>query len=192
MTVGHIDWVNNRMTLDRARRILHDQNWACAICHESFHSRPSDKGDRVIVVDRDYNGCCGYEKRFSCGRCIRGYLCRDCSSRLLATDALVSVGRDDWSDRAAAYLAGASAAAEARVAAEIAAAAAAPSYWDAPRRIGPRERQFINALDWLGTAVLVAVIGIPLFLFYAVMAVVGVLSAVGLTIEVLHLDPSFS
>jgi len=80
--------------------LLTDQEDACAICRKPFQhitgagfSQPGLRSD--IHIDHDHACCPG---RTSCGRCVRGLLCRSCNTGLAAIE-------DDSFQRAAlAYL----------------------------------------------------------------------------------------
>jgi hypothetical protein len=63
------------MTLDDYNRILEDQGGLCAN-PGCFNEPPAD---RRFDVDHDH-GCCPGEK--SCGKCVRGLLCRRCNHAL--------------------------------------------------------------------------------------------------------------
>lgn len=52
--------------------MLDEQNWVCSICGEECA-----KGR--LCIDHDHNCCSG---NFSCGKCIRGLLCRSCNGGL--------------------------------------------------------------------------------------------------------------
>lgn len=56
---------------ERLHDLLARQDMACAICRDPFTSPPT--------VDHDHTCCAGKE---SCGRCVRGLLCRGCNSML--------------------------------------------------------------------------------------------------------------
>ncbi len=51
-----------------------DQGESCALCHD-----PIDLFSRNTHVDHNHACCPGYR---SCGRCVRGILCRDCNRGL--------------------------------------------------------------------------------------------------------------
>jgi hypothetical protein len=57
-----------RMRLEDYDALFHRQNGACAICGE--------KSDESLHIDHDHNCCPG---RISCGKCIRGLLCKTCN-----------------------------------------------------------------------------------------------------------------
>ena len=59
------------VTPDRFDQILAEQGGGCAIC-----SSPQSELKHALVVDHDHSCCPG--KR-SCGRCVRGILCRACN-----------------------------------------------------------------------------------------------------------------
>jgi hypothetical protein len=54
--------------------LLEVQGYACAMCPAPFTE------DTVICVDHDH-ACCPDARR-SCGKCVRGLLCRDCNTAL--------------------------------------------------------------------------------------------------------------
>jgi Recombination endonuclease VII len=62
------------LTQERFRQLLEIQGHACAMGGEPFAE------DSVIFVDHDHN-CCDTEKA-SCGKCVRGLLCRTCNTAL--------------------------------------------------------------------------------------------------------------
>ncbi len=57
------------------------QEGKCAIC--SFLPNPADKSrfKRTLHIDHDHS-CCNDERNVSCGKCIRGLLCRSCNVML--------------------------------------------------------------------------------------------------------------
>lgn len=57
-------------TLEQYNEILHLQGGVCAICKLS---------EAPFVLDHDH-GCCNKDE--SCGRCVRGILCRKCNAGL--------------------------------------------------------------------------------------------------------------
>jgi hypothetical protein len=59
------------LTVDQFEKMRFGQNNRCAVCHEEFVVTPS--------VDHDH-GCCA--KTRSCGKCIRGLLCKRCNAGL--------------------------------------------------------------------------------------------------------------
>ena len=70
-------------------RMLLDQDGCCLICKRTFDEK------LVPHIDHDWN-CC--PQRRSCGRCIRGLLCKPCNGKL-------SVIEDkQWVDSAREYL----------------------------------------------------------------------------------------
>jgi Recombination endonuclease VII len=62
------------LTPERFAWLLEIQGNACGMCREPF----TENG--VICVDHDHR-CCDAE-RSSCGRCVRGLLCRSCNATL--------------------------------------------------------------------------------------------------------------
>ena len=69
-------------------RLLAEQGGVCAICGAPPNDRPLD-------IDHDHRCCPGVR---TCGRCIRGLLCRRCN-------LMVGFMESDAAPRAAAYLA---------------------------------------------------------------------------------------
>jgi Recombination endonuclease VII len=62
------------LTQEQFDRLLEVQGHACAMCHEPFD------GGQLIHVDHDH-ACCQKRNR-SCGKCVRGLLCRGCNIAL--------------------------------------------------------------------------------------------------------------
>lgn len=60
------------LTLEEYDRILDNQGGVCAICHQPPGSVP-------LCVDHDHSCCSGGR---SCGKCVRGLICRDCNEML--------------------------------------------------------------------------------------------------------------
>lgn len=60
------------ITKELFQKIIQDQGNCCAIC-----KAPGDW--QTLVIDHDHQ-CCS--KQFSCGKCIRGALCRKCNTAL--------------------------------------------------------------------------------------------------------------
>lgn len=60
------------LSLTEYEKILEDQGGVCAICKS-----PPDTKDTAMPVDHDHSCCPGNR---SCGKCIRGILCRYCNS----------------------------------------------------------------------------------------------------------------
>lgn len=71
-------WRGHHLSRQRYNEMLAAQDFRCAGCHQSL-----DEYGRPFDVDHDH-GCC--DSRYSCGKCIRGLLCRSCNLR----DALAS------------------------------------------------------------------------------------------------------
>ena len=67
------------LTVEQFDQMVEDQNNKCAACHEEFTSTPH--------VDHDH-ACC---PRGSCGKCIRGLLCRQCNTMLGKADDSIEV-----------------------------------------------------------------------------------------------------
>jgi hypothetical protein len=62
------------LTQEQFGRLLEGQKNACGMCHEPFAE------GSPICVDHDHT-CCPGEK-MSCGKCVRGLLCRSCNTAL--------------------------------------------------------------------------------------------------------------
>jgi hypothetical protein len=62
------------LTAERFGLLLAAQRNACGMCHEPFAE------GSPICVDHDHT-CCPGEK-MSCGKCVRGLLCRSCNTAL--------------------------------------------------------------------------------------------------------------
>lgn len=62
------------LTQDQFNRLLEIQQFACAMCEAPFH------GGQLVHVDHDH-ACCE-DKNKSCGKCVRGLLCRACNIAL--------------------------------------------------------------------------------------------------------------
>jgi hypothetical protein len=60
-----------KLSESEVQNILSAQNYCCAICDTDIATN--------FVIDHDHN-CCPKER--SCGRCIRGALCRNCNTGL--------------------------------------------------------------------------------------------------------------
>ena len=80
-------WIRFHMTPEEYQVRLDDQDGVCALCLQTCAT-----GDR-LGVDHDHACCPGWR---SCGKCVRGLLCRACNRSL----------RDDpaWHRRAIEYL----------------------------------------------------------------------------------------
>lgn len=84
------------LSQDRYEQMLVEQGNSCAVCQVSFSRKV------IPAVDHDHS-CCPRKRNTSnsCGRCVRGLLCRGCNT------ALGNLGDDvDRLLRAAIYLAG--------------------------------------------------------------------------------------
>lgn len=55
------------------------QNGLCAICYNPIPNALNEEGRDMAYVDHDHR-CCSGDK--SCGKCIRGLLCRSCNAGL--------------------------------------------------------------------------------------------------------------
>jgi hypothetical protein len=66
-------WRNYRLTAEAYEALVRSQLGACAIC-----CRP-EEGGRNLAVDHDHSCCPGSK---SCGRCVRGLLCRACNNAI--------------------------------------------------------------------------------------------------------------
>jgi hypothetical protein len=62
------------LTKEQFDQLLEAQQNTCAMCREPFQE------GQPICIDHDH-ACCPSEKR-SCGKCIRGLLCRSCNTSL--------------------------------------------------------------------------------------------------------------
>lgn len=58
------------ISLEDYNKLLDDQDNKCAICQRTFTQ------DDIICVDHDHKCCPG---KNSCGKCIRGLLCKSCN-----------------------------------------------------------------------------------------------------------------
>lgn len=69
-------WLRTKygLTPEAYQKLLADQNGQCAICATAIH------GDEATHVDHDH-ACCPSSVQ-SCGRCVRGLLCRRCNTGL--------------------------------------------------------------------------------------------------------------
>jgi hypothetical protein len=61
------------ITEEAYERMLEEQDHCCAIC--GLHESEMPKG---LFIDHDHSCCAGNAK--SCGKCVRGLLCRDCNT----------------------------------------------------------------------------------------------------------------
>ena len=66
---------DHRVTRDTFAEMYQAQNGLCAICKRSIEFY----GGRTIAIDHDHQCCPGEQ---SCGRCVRGILCRQCNTLL--------------------------------------------------------------------------------------------------------------
>lgn len=73
---GHMLKTKYNITLEQANRLLAVQGGGCAIC--KVDKCPSG---RNFSVDHARSCCAGTN---SCGKCVRGLLCRSCNSMLMA------------------------------------------------------------------------------------------------------------
>ncbi|MFF4825793.1 endonuclease domain-containing protein [Streptomyces sp. NPDC001312] len=83
------------LTIARFNAILRVQEWTCALCQEQpdceFDYLQPDK-PTFWQIDHDHS-CC--DKPSSCGKCVRGILCRECNtSRLPFYERLPDVLQD--------------------------------------------------------------------------------------------------
>lgn len=70
---------DHKVTHERARRLRDDPN--CEVCGEDLLQRRPDGNGRLrpwLVVDHDHACCPG--GTHSCGRCVRGLICRHCNA----------------------------------------------------------------------------------------------------------------
>jgi len=77
---------HRRYSLSREQFLgmLTDQDDACAICRVPFRRMPGETSSRSdIHIDHDHSCCPEHQ---SCGRCVRGLLCRSCNTRLSAIE----------------------------------------------------------------------------------------------------------
>lgn len=77
-------YMKNRynITMDQYQSMLSSQGGVCAICKRL-------QTDQYYAVDHDHSCCAGKK---SCGRCVRGLLCKSCNSGLgCFRDNLVSL-----------------------------------------------------------------------------------------------------
>lgn len=86
---------NFKLTWDGYQAMVEAQQGACASCH-----RPPEEGKR-LEVDHD-RGCCPGSR--SCGKCIRGLLCRPCNGGTgIADDPVLLRAKAryllDWQER---------------------------------------------------------------------------------------------
>ncbi len=59
----------HHLPIRRFHQLLRDQGDACAICKDPF-------GETIPCIDHDHRCCPGSN---SCGKCVRGLLCRGCN-----------------------------------------------------------------------------------------------------------------
>lgn len=93
-------WTTFRMTPESYQDLLDKQDGRCAICRSNDPGKSRGREVGRFHVDHDHSCCPG---RRSCGRCIRGLLCRGCNTgigclrddpdRLLAAADYVKRGR---------------------------------------------------------------------------------------------------
>lgn len=88
------------LTIARMNAILRVQDDACALCGE-LSGDDGIEGISFWHVDHDH-ACCNLSG--SCGRCVRGLLCKSCNMRGVAWYERLSAERRDW-PRMNAYLA---------------------------------------------------------------------------------------
>jgi len=69
-------WTHYRLRLERYYEILREQGGQCAICRAEH---PGDIRLGRFHVDHDHACCPGFG---SCGKCVRGLLCRGCNTAL--------------------------------------------------------------------------------------------------------------
>jgi hypothetical protein len=88
------------VTPERARRLLTDP--ACEVCGVDMLARGRQANGKVsvqLVVDHDHT-CCPVDSR-SCGKCVRGLICRTCNSAagLLYDNPAIARSLGDYLDR---------------------------------------------------------------------------------------------
>lgn len=94
----------HRVPHERARRLLNDPG--CEICGFDILAKVKEpthgKYQSLLVVDHDHRCCPGDTK--SCGKCIRGLICRPCNLAIgmLGNDSARSRALADYLDRTAA------------------------------------------------------------------------------------------
>jgi hypothetical protein len=69
-------WYKYRLSLEAYRGLLRKQGGKCAICESES---PADRRLGRFHVDHDHACCPGSR---SCGKCVRGLLCRGCNTAL--------------------------------------------------------------------------------------------------------------
>jgi len=78
-------WKLYRITPDKYNELLVRQNYVCAICKESERAvNPITKQPKRLQVDHNHKCCPG---RTSCGKCVRGLVCRICNEALVKADS---------------------------------------------------------------------------------------------------------
>lgn len=90
----------HHLTRPRVNAILRAQDDTCPLCH-SLGGDSSMEGRSWWHIDHDHTCCPG---RTSCGRCVRGLLCRDCNTRGLSWYEALPAELRTW-DHLNAYLA---------------------------------------------------------------------------------------
>ncbi|MEU8999282.1 endonuclease domain-containing protein [Streptomyces caniferus] len=88
------------LTLARVNAILRAQNDTCPLCR-GLGGDGSMEGPSWWHIDHDHACCPGQS---SCGRCVRGLLCRDCNARGLAWYENLTADLQTW-DHVNVYLA---------------------------------------------------------------------------------------
>lgn len=69
-------WIKSHygMTIEDERKMLEAQDYRCPMCLTALTRKN-------LAIDHDH-ACCPSEKRSSCGRCVRGILCKKCNSAI--------------------------------------------------------------------------------------------------------------
>lgn len=79
-------WLNHKITDQQFEDLLKEQGYSCADC-KTYISWPP--GMFSASIDHDHS-CCN--KKYSCGKCIRGIVCLGCNNRRKLVDNRQKVG----------------------------------------------------------------------------------------------------